>query len=96
MSETFPPERRSVGRRVADKELELRVHTLETEVKLLRESTEKNAIATHKVLEIVTMAEGFFKTLGYVGAGVKWLAGVVAAGGALYVAWRTGIQPDGK
>ena len=84
----YQPDRRSVGRRVVDKELEMRVHTLETEVKLLREMTEKGTAATAKVLEIVTMAEGFFKTLGYLGAAAKWTAGVVAAGAALWAAWR--------
>ena len=95
MNDEFQPERRSVGRRRADHEMELRVYTLESEVKLLREMTEKSAAATNQVLAIVTMAEGFFKTLGYLGAIIKWAAGVVAAVGALYRAWR-GTPLDGK
>ena len=90
----FQPERRSVGRRQADHEFELRVHTLESEMALLRESVEKNAVTAGKVLEIVTMAEGFFKTLGYLGVGVKWVGGIIAAFGAAWVAWHAG--PGGK
>lgn len=93
MTQDYHPDRRSVGRRKADGELEMRVHTLEQEMRLLRESTERNAESTAKVLEIITMAEGFFKVLGYMGSGVKWLGSIGVLAGSMYAAWKGWGKP---
>lgn len=45
-----------------------------------------NTAATNEVLEIVRMGRSFFKVLGWIGKGVKWIAGMVTAiGGIWYV-----------
>lgn len=87
------PDRRVVGRRRADGELEMRVRTLEEEMRLLRASTERNAESTAKVLEIITMAEGFFKVLGYLGSGAKWVGSIGVMVGTAYAAWKGWRQP---
>jgi hypothetical protein len=48
----------------------------------------QNSSATNEVLEIVTLARGFFRVLGAIGGGVKWLLGIGAAVGATWTAWH--------
>lgn len=43
-----------------------------------------------EIYEIVAAAKGFFKVLGAIGAGVKWLSLVCAAVGAAWVALKKG------
>ena len=77
--------------------LEARVATIEGQLaagaarmtrheKLLLENT----TATQEVLAIVTTAKGFFRVLGLIGEGVKWLSALGTAAAALWVAWATG------
>lgn len=63
---------------------------------LLREAVERNAATASEVLEIVTMAKGFFKTLGYIGAGIKWVGGIGAGIGGAWAAWQSWGHPGVK
>jgi len=50
----------------------------------------ENTEATKEVLEIVTMAKSFFKVLGHVGNGIKWLSGIAVAAGVLWQGYTHG------
>ena len=87
-------------RRVTDRGLGGRVLTIEEQLTQGAERMDKheellteNTAATKEVLEIVTMAKSFFKVLGHIGNGVKWLAGLTTAGGVLYSVWPHGTPP---
>jgi hypothetical protein len=54
---------------------------------------DKNAAATQEVLEIVLMAKGFFRVLGGIGAGIKWIVGLAAAIVGLWTLWPSGTPP---
>lgn len=62
---------------------------MQTHEKLLTENTAK----TQEVLEIVTLAKGFFAVLGSIGAAIKWLAGLAAGVAALWTFWPHGTPP---
>lgn len=40
------------------------------------------------VHEIIVTAQGFFRFLGYIGIGIKWIATTIAAVAAIYAAWK--------
>lgn len=88
MNEIDQPERRISGRRRTDTELELRVNALENEMHLLRKTSESTVEKMDQLLDIVTMGEGFFKALKWIGILIKWAVGVGAALVGAYVAWR--------
>ena len=57
-------------------------------MQLLCNVSERNAASTARVLEIVTMAEGFFRVLGWTGVVTKWFVSITAAAAGVYFAWR--------
>ena len=84
-------------RRASDRGLGGRVLTIEDQVTQADERMDKheallkeNTTSTQEVLEIVTMAKSFFKVLGHLGNGIKWLAGVGAAIGTMWAVWPPG------
>jgi len=54
----------------------------------IEKALEDNTAATKEVLEIVTMGKSFFKVLGWIGKGIKIIAGIAAPCIALYAAWK--------
>jgi len=82
---------RGVGGRVSAIEAKLveGAERMDKHEKLLAENT----AATREVLEIVTMAKGFFKVLGHIGNGIKWTTGLVASAGAIWAWWPHGTPP---
>lgn len=53
----------------------------------------ENTAATKEVLEIVTLAKGFFKALGHIGSAIKWATGLAASVAALWSIWPHGAPP---
>lgn len=89
-----------MDRRMTDKGLGGRVGTIEEQLAKGGERMDKhekllaeNTAATKEVLEIVTMAKSFFKGLGYIGGGIKWIVGVGAAIGTMWAVWPHGTPP---
>jgi hypothetical protein len=52
------------------------IDELKTMIQTNGEAVEKNSLATKEILEIVTLAKGFFKVLGWIGTGIKLIAGI--------------------
>ena len=80
--------------------LEQRVHAIEEKLLLSTEWMDKqemlmaeNTETTKEVLEIVTMAKGFFKVLGHIGSALKWATGLAASVGLLMSLWSHGAPP---
>lgn len=73
-------------RRKEDRGMSGRVSALEASMRV-------NTEATKEILEIVSMGRSFFKVLGHIGAGIKWLAGLTTAGGVLYSIWPHSVPP---
>lgn len=79
------------------------IDEIRTENAALREELKKNSEATAKISEMVgemvelfSAAKGFFKMLGWIGAGVKWIAVLVAASAALWALITHGGVPPTK
>jgi hypothetical protein len=84
-------------RRTTDRGLGGRVLTIEEQLSKGGERMDKheallteNTAATQEVLEIVTLAKGFFKVLGHIGTGVKWLTGIATGIVTLWAVWPPG------
>lgn len=95
MTEPKIPERRNTDRELAGKVLSIedRLDKGDKRMGGLEASLAENTAATKEVLEIVTMAKGFFKVLGHIGNAIKWIAGFGAAAGALWTTWPHGTPP---
>lgn len=66
---------------------------LREELRKTSELTEKINEMTEEMVDLFAAAKGAFKMLGYIGTGIKWVGGVVAAVVALWVAIKTGFPP---
>lgn len=66
------------------------------ELKKNSEATAKTNEMVHEMVELFSAAKGFFKMLGWIGAGVKWIA--ICAGGiaALWAIFSHGGVPPTK
>ena len=82
-NESLPVDRRSVN-----SALQRQIDTIDSRVGALETKLDSNTTATNRVLEIVTMAEGFFKTLGALGSAIKWVSGIVTAASVLWIGWH--------
>ena len=87
-------------RRVSDKGMGGRVTRIEARLeegagRMDKQETllAENTAATKEVLEIVTMAKGFFKALGHIGNAIKWVTGLAASVAALWSIWPHGAPP---
>lgn len=49
-----------------------------------------NTDATAEILEIVSTGKSFFRVMGHIGNGIKWIAGIAAACLGVYAAWKQG------
>ena len=94
------PEKPIPDRRKEDRGVSGRVSAIEGQLVKGAERMDKheallaeNTNATKEVLEIVSMGRSFFKVLGHIGSGIKWLAGLTTAGGVLYSIWPHGTPP---
>lgn len=57
------------------------------------ELTAKINEMTEEMVDLFAAAKGAFKVLGWIGTGVKWIGGVAAALGALWVIFKGGFPP---
>jgi len=80
--------------RATDKGLGKKVGTIEDQLDRgaarmgeIERALADNTAATREVLEIVSMGKSFFRVLGVIGSGVKWLAGMATVVAAAYAAW---------
>jgi phage shock protein PspC (stress-responsive transcriptional regulator) len=58
---------------------------IEHNIKGIRTSLAENTDMTAELVTIFTAAKGFFTFAGWISTGLKWIAGVVAGGAALYL-----------
>lgn len=79
------------------------IDEMRAESAVLRDELKKNSEATakisemvHEMVELFSAAKGFFKMLGWIGSGVKWIALVVAACAALWALLMHGGVPPTK
>lgn len=79
------------------------IDEIRAESAVLRDELKKNSEATakisemvHEMVELFSAAKGFFRMLGWIGAGVKWIALLVAACAALWALIKGGGIPPTK
>lgn len=68
--------------------LQIRVSALERGVKENTELTETVSVDTKELLDLFRAAKGGFRVVGWLGTFAKWVAGIVAGGATVYVAWQ--------
>ncbi len=68
---------------------------LRAELKKNTEATTKIKELTEEMVTLFDTAKGFFKVAGWVGNGLKWIAGVAAALVGLWVIFKGGFPPRG-
>lgn len=57
-------------------------------MKRIEDMLASNSASTEKVREIVVMGESLFKVMGYMGDGLKWIAGVGTACAGIWYAFK--------
>lgn len=82
-------DRRATDRGLGGKVLSIedRLERGDRRMSTIEKSLKDNTAATQEVLEIVTMGKSFFKVMGHIGSGIKFIAGVAAAVGSVWYAW---------
>lgn len=72
-----------------------RMNNMETLIKENTTITQGNQDTLKEIKEILDLGKSFFKILHYLGIAFKWVAGLIAAVGALAAAWHN-LPPPGK
>lgn len=65
-----------------------RMDRIESKLDANSAATEEVRAATEEVRDIVVMGKSFFKVLGHVGSGIKWIASVGAACAGIWLATK--------
>lgn len=67
--------------------IEKRLYAGQERMERIEAKLDANSAKTDEVHEIISVAKGFFKVLGWIGKGVKWLTVVGAFVGGVWAAW---------
>jgi hypothetical protein len=84
-SDDYGKEIEMIKRRLTDSGI--RMTSIETSIK-------ENTDLTKEIKEILDLAKSFFTVLGYLGKGIKWIAGIAAAAGAIWALFHPNSPLD--
>jgi len=88
------PDRRATDRGLGGEVVSMKERLAKGDERMgrIEKSIEENTKATSEILEILNMGRSFFRVLGYVGNGIKWISSVLVAAGAIWYVFTHGPQ----